>query len=255
MTTFYKIKETFQHNQSLDEIVSKLNHIVPTVMYSCIMRTANNVRKVICTVSIDDKYNTINKVDAIQIFVKGVTTGATVFLQPSLELMLDMYTPYVQSLAYKQYQHWQKYLEYEDLVQLCYLSMIKLYKHGYYLNDKLLYTTYIRDVLLSIRKRRTDYSVVSIEDKYGVDDSLSIADALEDTDYSNKMYDYESLQETLYIFNEVKDMIIDMIGERRFEQLFREYKDKTTTNSNRQMLTRIKREFNAQNITLDSFKK
>lgn len=254
MNILYKIKETFDKTTDLKDIEQVLDMLLEDKIYSYIVINNDDI-KCQFMMCVKDKYNTLSKQNVLQDIIKALSNNdRKVFGQPSLDIMIEMYEPYIRKLAHEQYEHWQ-FLEYDDLLQMCYLSLVKLYRKGYYLNNLILRTTYIRDVLLSIRKLRTDYTVISVEDKYGEDESLSIKDILEDTNYSNDIYDKEHLEEILYIFNEMKDIIIEMIGERRFDQLFREYKDKTTTASTRQTLNRIKRELASNNITMNSFRK
>lgn len=255
MNALYKIKHilTDTNEQSLTAVLNKL---IPDKMYSYIARKYDGGWKCQFTICTTDKYNTISKDIA---FHKLITTilcskNTIIYDQPSLDIMIEMYAPYVHSLAREQQRHWT-FLEYDDLVQMCYLSMIKLYNKGYYLNRHILYTTYVRDILLSIRKDRTDYDIVSIEDKYGKDDSLSISDTLEDTQFSQDRAEDERLNEIMYIFEEVKAMIIDEIGERRFEQLFNEYKNHVTTLNGQQTMFRLRRNFAKDNITMNSFRR
>ena len=254
MNGLFKIKHNVKHNINIEELTAVYNTIIPEKMYSYILRRSNDIWKCSFTVSTSDKYNLINKDTAFRNIISNITQRDIIFEQPPLEIMIELYTPYVRSLAYKQSQHWSQ-LEYEDLVQMCFLSMIKLYRKGYFLNKHLLETTYIRDVLLSIRKNRTDKDIVSIDSKYGKDESLTISDTLEDVAFTNKRDDDEYLAEILYIFNEVKEMIIEQIGERRFEQLFNEYKNKTTSTNGQQTMFRLRRSFAQNNITLNSFRK
>lgn len=253
MNAFYKIKETISTAISLRDFIDKLTRIMPEKMYSYLLRKNNDCWKCCFTVSTIDKYNTITHDDALLDIIKSFEVKQTIYGQPSLSVMIEVFTPYIRFLVNEQKSHWQQ-LEYEDLLQMCYLSLCKLYNKGYYINDLLLRTVFIRDVLLSIRKSRTEYTLVSIDNSYGKDDSLHIEDTLEDTYYADEQDNKEHLEEILYIFDKVKTAIIDMIGERRFDQLYREYKDKVTTNNGRQTLSRIKREFAKRNFTMNLFK-
>lgn len=256
MNGLYQIKHTIEHYEDEQILTTILNAIIPETMYSYILRKQNGKWKCKFTVCTSIEYNTINKDTAFRkiITVMLCSNANIVYDQPSLDIMIEMYTPLVHRLAHEQKQHWCN-LEYEDLVQMCYLSMIKLYRKGYYLNKSLLETVYIRDILLSIRKSRTDYEIVSINDTYGKDESLTVSDTLEDIKFANDRLDEENREEIMYIFNEVKDMIIDQIGERRFEQLFNEYKNRTTTTNGQQTMFRLRRSFAKDNITMNSFRR
>lgn len=256
MNVLYKIKHTVESSVDEQLLTSVLNSIIPDKLYSYILRKQDNIWKCQFTICTSEEYNTIDKDNAFRRIITTMlcTQKTMIYDQPSLDIMIEMYTPYVHKLAHEQYSHWT-FLEYEDLVQMCYLSMTKLYSKGYYLNRHLLRTTYIRDVLLSIRKDKTEYDIISIDNKYGKDESLSISDTLEDTKFSNDRAQDEHIAEIMYIFAEVKDMIIDEIGERRFEQLFNEYKNKVTTTNGQQTMFRLKRNFAKNNITMNSFRK
>lgn len=254
MTDLYKLKHVFSKDATHGEIISVLTELMPDNIYSFIVRR-NNGYKCQITLCNEDKYNTISKDEAMaKIFEAIISNKEIAYAQPSLDIQLELFQPYIHALAREQQHRWQ-YLEYDDLLQICYLSLTRLYRKGYYINNLLLRTTYIRDVLLHIRKSRTSYTVISIEDTYGKDDSMSIADTLEDVAYANEQSDKEQHSELLNIFDEVKNIIIGIIGERRFEQMYREYANKVTTNSTRQTVTKIKRNFNRNGITLKSFRR
>ena len=257
MNEIYAITRTFLTKHTDEDIAQELSSKLPDKICSYIVKKyTNEDNKLFCKFRICDKkkFNTLNKskvINDIQLF--RANTETILFGQPSLDIMIEMYTPYVAKLAANQHERWQQ-LDYEDLIQMCYLSMIKLYRKGYYLNDSLLKTTFIRDVLLHIRKQRTDYKIISLNSFLNDDDSISVADTLEDTEYSNKLENKELFEENMYIFNKVKQHIIEQFGERRFEQLLREYGNKTTSNATRQMLVHIKRNFDKLHITIDTYR-
>lgn len=254
MNAFYKIKHNISLNMSSQDIVNMLIEDMPNKMYSYLLKRTETYWKCHFTISTVEEYNTIDKNTAIVNIIQQIDIKQTIHDQPSLSLMLEIFTPYIHSLVYEQSLRWQQ-LEYEDLLQMCYLSLCKLYNKDYYINSYLLRTTFVRDVLLSVRKQRTDYTIISIDNTYGKDDSLTIDDTLEDTRFRDEQDNKEHLEEIKCIFNAVKDVIVNLIGERRFDQLYREYKDKTTTNNGRQTLARIKREFNKKGFTLESFRR
>lgn len=254
MNAFNKITKNIPLDTDIVSLSTILSEIIPDKMYSYLLRKTNTHWNCLFTISAIDKYNSITYDDALskiaKYFYNKTITG--IYEQPSLDIMYEVFLPYMHKLTRQQHLQWQ-FLEYEDLFQMCCVSLCKLHRKNYYIHRNLLKTTYFRDVLISIRKQRTDFKLISLDTMYGKDDSLRIEDTLEDISYLKQQDTSEHVDQVLQIFAQVKDLVIDMIGERRYEQLYREYASKNTTNAGRHTMRRLKSKFNNENITMRSF--
>ena len=67
--------------------------------------------------------------------------------------------------------------------------------------------------------------------------------------------DDEIREMNLEIFKEVRDVLVDMIGPRQFEQLFRDYSKGHTTTWSRRKMVSIKTKFEQEGLTRNAFNK
>ena len=177
--------------------------------------------------------------------------------QPDIEVMIEAYDPLVNKLAKQQNEHW-KCFEHEDLCQMCRLTMLKLYRKGYYIHKRLLYKSFNNDILMSLRHERDRPTIVSFEDTFyktasADSEKLLVADIVPDTELIEKE-ELELYEEnTRLIFEEVKEIIVELIGIRQFNELMRDYGNKHTTTWSRKCMQKIKNHFAKLGLTRKEF--
>lgn len=209
------------------------------------------------------EYNTINWLEASMTILDTIShkkneNSVLCFKQAPIELYIVLYEPMIEKMAKQASAQWPR-LEYEDLCQICKLCCVELYQKGYYLHKSLLWTTFKNKILEEVRPLKKRNSTVSLYDRSyddGKDSSnknLTIADTLVDMDSIYEEQDAANRDAELLIFEEVKDIIIDLIGPRQFDTLFRDYKNKHTTTTSRKILTKIKSYFASLGLTREDF--
>lgn len=164
--------------------------------------------------------------------------------QPSIEIVLQAYDPLVHKLARYQKDRWKQY-DYDDLCQTCRLVMIKLYRKGYYIHRRLLQRSFENELWMDVKKHRNEH-LVSFEDTFyrpisSSSEELVFADIVPDEEAIEKEKEKEQKEITLLIFNEVKDIIVEYIGIRQWDELMRDYGNNHTTSWSRKMLQKIKK--------------
>ena len=87
------------------------------------------------------------------------------------------------------------------------------------------------------------------------DCNVTIADMVPDTKLLDEQDDKENEEVMTQIITEVKDIIIDLIGPRQYDQLLREYANKQTTPWSRKLMYTIKAKLFDMGITIKSFNK
>ena len=260
-----KMLQEVPKDSDTNTIVSILGNSLANVekLYSYLVRRKENSYVIQFNLSQIDRYNTLDVVKSICEIVELIinddgTKGKVLgYNQPSLEIMLEAFEPLINKLAYKQHERWSQ-LEYEDLCQMCRLVIVRLHRKGYYLHKYIIEKAFNNDVLVSIRHDRDRPMVMSTEDVFykpasGSSETLLFADIIADTDIELKEYDKNVAEATLLIFEEVKDIVIDMIGIRQWNELFRDYSNKHTTAWSRKTMTKIKNEFEKQGLTRGKF--
>lgn len=212
-------------------------------------------------VSQNESYNTIAQEDV----VAGVAAKILKHLknekqsyvigykQPPLDKLLELYEPLVHTLATKQQQYWQQ-LEYEDLCQMCRLCICTLYKAGYYLHKTLIQRAFTNDVLMSIRKEKYTDKPLSLNRKVKYDDErVELMDLIPDTSMIEEIDEKHNDEDKLRILQEKRDLIIEEVGKRQYDQLVKAYSFGNTDARSRAIVNKLKNKFVAQGITENTF--
>lgn len=268
--TLNKISQKISVKSSDEEIVEQLEDVLLDLetVYSYLVYAKYKDEQLMgwlieYNVSQIDEYNTLVAEDIIYEILAQIKNSkekkvANVigYKQPSLELMLKLYDSLVKKLSLKQSERWTE-LEYEDAYQMCQYTMLKLYRKNYYIHKRLLERAYENDVLLFLRRNKDKPDTVSIDqivyDAGDDNEKLTIADMLPDTKAIEEQEDIEDQEVFNAIFAEVKDIIVELVGERQFEQLLRDYGQKHTTAWSRKKMQQIKEHLKKLGITWKSF--
>ena len=189
---------------------------------------------------------------------KKTTKRIVGYKQPSFDIMLELYTPLIRTLAKRACSEWTT-LEYEDAVSICQLTMLKLYRKGYYLHKYLLEKSFKNEILMSLRKTRYAPEMLSLDEimyDSGDDNQITLIDMLEDTSVTIEQEEREYQEQIHSMFMKMKEFIVDIIGERRFDQLYREYSNKTVSYASAMTMQRIQNKLKKLGIdksTLEAF--
>lgn len=247
----------------LNNVLSNHDKIYSYLIYAKYKQNTHNCWIIQLNVSQVDNYNTLLKCDVIKEIRehisnnKDTTKYVVAYNQPSVELMLDLYKPLALKLAMEQSEKWPC-IEYEDACSICNLTMIKLYKKGYYIHKRLLKRSFENAILMELRQERYRPDILSLEQvlfNNGDDEELRLVDMLPDT-ASELERERREEEEALYaMFNEVKRLLVDYMGERQFEQLLRDYGNKHTTSWSRKKMQQVKERFKKLGISRESFNK
>lgn len=257
----------FQHDIDISWDVTKITDCISTVLsefpkvYSLLIRKLQDNDSMIVlryAISETDKFNTIDK---SMIFAKvfeilnGLMDKPILgYIQPPLDLIVEIYDPLVHKLSTKQHRKW-KMIDYDDLCQICRLTLILLYNDGYYIHKSLLEKSFNNAVLQEVKKLSHEVNFVSFETQVEGEDmeKLTLEDTLHDVDEERKKQDEESEEISKMIFTEVKDILVDVMGERQFEQLFRDYANGHTSTWSRRKMQTVKNLFEQQGLTRRKF--
>lgn len=253
-----KIVITLDKDDTREQICKKLttsllmsqDKIYSYLIYSQYDHTTFKGWSIEYLVSQDEQYNTLNIEDCIFDIAKTVLKDKKLkehkyvigYKQPSLDVMCTLFEPCINKLANNVKQRWNN-LEYEDLCQTCKLVMCILYKKGYYIHKHLLEKSFINYVLMSLRKERDKPALVSLNDVFSKSegqDDITFEDKLIDYSELYEQQDKEDEEEYQQILEEERENVIDIVGQRRYDQLVREYGNNMTTGSGRMTVQKIK---------------
>lgn len=182
-----------------------------------------------------DEYNTISIgvmiTNILSSVSKDMRQGIFCYGQPPLPILINVLQPLIHRLALIQHRRWKRYL-YDDLVQLCSCKLCELYNKGYYIHKALLKRTFENSIYQMLRKEPRDITFISSDAHVkSSDDTLSIADMILDTEKENEVYDKEESEMLDQLLTEQKELLIKILGERQYNQLLREFRTKTISNT------------------------
>lgn len=254
-----------------DEIKSQLRAVLDELetIYSYLIYAKYKAEKLVCwqieyTVSQTDKYNTLHSsvvIDEIFAILKESNekkvSNVIGYKQPSLDIQIRLFEPLINKLALKQCHRWPQ-LEFDDACQICKMTMLNLYRKGYYLHPTLVERCYNNDILVSIRKDKNKPEIVSIDKVIhhdGDNSPLTIGDMLPDTAAEEEAEQKDEEDFVKLVFSQVKEIIVELIGERQFDQLMRDYGNKHTTSWSRKKMQQLKDKFKQMGINWESFNK
>lgn len=260
-----KVYLSLDRDYDSQEITDIVVDLVDCNLYSYFVgrKDDNIVIKVVISAVVE--FNTLNKDESIERITDNITeymmtlsdAKCICFGQPPIELLIELYQPMIQKMSHKIGYYWRQF-EYDDLVQIGNMVMVKLYQKGYYLNKSLIWTAFNNDILVQCRKFKDKPITVSIYDNTNSDikldsEELTYGDMIEDESYKQEKESEDEQQLEKYIFEQVKEIVIDKIGQRQWDQLWRDYGKGHTTNSTRAVMRRIKVYFNGLGLTRQDF--
>ena len=215
-------------------------------------------------ISQTDEYNTLKSEIVIEeIFnllkesSEKKVSGVIGYKQPPLDVQLILFEPLINKLASRQVSMWNQ-IEFEDACQICKMTMLNLYLKGYYLHKTLIERCYNNDILSMLRREKNKPEIVSIDKiirKDGNNNPLTVGDMVPDYKLieENEQKEYDEFIQI--VFSQVKEIIIELIGERQFEQLMRDYGNRHTTSWSRKKMQQLKSKFSQMGINWSSFDK
>lgn len=253
----FEVSQTISSQLSKENILQQLNialrempKIYSYLVYANYKDSALVSWTIKYSINETSQYNTLTNTtviaDVYDILLHDKKTNKRIigYKQPSIEIMLELYTPLIRTLAKRACSEWTE-LEYEDAISICQLTMLKLYRKGYYLHKHLLEKSFKNEILMSLRKKRYAPETLSLDDimyDSGDDTQITLIDMLEDTSITIEQEERDHQEQVHDAFIKMKDLIVDMIGERRFDQLYREYSNKTVSHASAMTMQRIKKE-------------
>lgn len=264
-----KLVQRISVNHTDEEIKSQLHTVLDELetIYSYLIYAKYKAEKLVCwqieyTISQIDKYNTLHSCIVVEeIFAilkesnEKKVSNVIGYKQPSLDIQIRLFEPLINKLALKQIQRWPQ-IEYEDACQICRMTMLNLYRKGYYLHPTLVERCYNNDILSSIRRDKNKPEIISIDKVVhhdGDNTPLTIGDMLPDTQAEEDADRQDNEEFIQLVFGQVKEIIVELIGERQFEQLMRDYGNKHTTSWSRKKMQQLKDKFKQMGINWESF--
>lgn len=248
--------------KSTDEILDGARNVLgpnQLWLYSYFVNRGDVYYTISYRVSDDDDCNNILLSDALGVIVDNVIHDpgdkkVICFGQPTIDLMVKTYRPAIEKLALTELNRWSQYriFDFDDMCQIGYLCMCELYNKGYYLHYQLIKRTFQNRILEEMRRHQNDPSLSSLEDELrktsNVDgERLTLADVIRSEEEDTGVEDAKEL------FEAVKEYLIKIMGPRQFEQLFKAYSKESTSQSDRDLMSKVRTILKQRGYTRDNF--
>ena len=240
-------------------LLSEIDAIYSVIVY---YKQEEKVFVVQYNIAENDDYNTVKTqdvVDKVNRCIEDYDGNERVagYIQPPIEICLEVYNPLVLKLAKRQYRL-SRYFDEEDYAQMCRLVMIRLHKKGYYINKRLLEKAFNNEVLMALRRVRSAPIILSFEDTFftplsNSSEKLLVADTIEDASLREEEENARISEAERLIFEEVKDIIVDKIGIRQWNELVRDYTHEHTTSWSQKKMHEVKHYMKSLGLTRKDF--
>lgn len=253
-------KNRNNHEKLLHDLLDKYNYL-----YSYIVYDKKEYWQVDILYSKTKQYNTIPANKLIEEVIKSETVhdkslqlsnNICTYCQPPLEILLVTYKPLIYKLAVQQHQYWPQ-VELEDLLQMCNMRICVLYQQGYYIHKNLLTRSFVNDVLMFLRPDKRKPRVDSLDQMLMSTDgenNVTLVDTIEDEHAQDELNEIIDEADGITVEQEIKNKMLEVIKEfitpRMYDQLLREYGNKTTSNNTRVMVNRLKSQLKDLGITV-----
>ena len=194
-------------------------------------------------VSETDANNTITVCEAVEQILSQILSDKLDknhkmigFALPPLELMLELYEPFIKKYSNILASQWK--LEMEDVSQICKMVFCILYNNKYYIHKNLLVKSFTNEVLKYVASERDCPGLVSIDDAlyYDSDNTLiTYGDIIPDD-----KNDYEDMEQKELI-EQKKKSIISVCGQRTYDMLLKDFEVGTVSYYSNTILKRLKK--------------
>lgn len=211
-------------------------------------------------VSQTDRFNTLDVGCAITNIVtaaadNNASHGIIGYDQPTLAILVEVLAPLVNSLVNREAKRWRQF-SHDDLTQTCYMCLCELYRKGYYIHKSLLRRAFTNTLYYKLRKSPRDIVIVSLTAPvHDTDDLLTVQDTIPDVDEEYEREDCENREVVDRILSEQREIIINLIGKRRYDDLLREWRSKTVTNASSATVDRLRKKLIAAGYSPEQWKK
>lgn len=242
-------RDTIDVEQLIVSAFSDIEYIYSYIVYAKYKQGKLQYWQVDFMLSQHDKYNCHNILDVAkrvaamtELSVVNETRKILGYEQPGPEILLKVYEPLVKRLAQEEHNRWN-YLDFEDLLQMCRLVIMRLYRNGYYIHKSLVKRAFTNEVLLHIRKDKNKPIIVSIEESMynnSSDNDISILESIIDESSLLEQEEFIEQDELDKLNARQRQLIVDKIGQRQYDQLVREYGNKMTTSWSRKTIQTLK---------------
>ena len=247
-----------------EDLLTKAACLFNTKVYNLIVTKDKDKHKLTFNVCSIDTYNDILIDDnLINTIINKCTENKNNFVQyweqpKDISKILKLYKPFIINFAKIVYDKWSNYIEYEDILQDIYLTMIELHNKNYFLNKYIIKKSYLNKLYMKFRPlHKGKYNVISYEKELNKDEDIKLYDILPDTEFEILQSKKEQSAFNKSVLQNIDILVLKYVSERNWEQCKKAYITQTTGSNIQTIKTmqRVRHLLKQFNINLETFLK
>ena len=173
------------------------------------------------------------------------------YIQPSLEQWLQVFQPFLKSIATRMHTQYEEIIpDKDEVISILYLTIVKLYNKGYYLHKQLIKKSFMNELNLECRKLKHLNECDSLDDTIGTDDDgkdIVLYDKIseaESTEWARQALVYTEKDYKSDLYEKLKARMLEDMSELQFERILIQLKSGTIDRSTSYKLDKYRQIFN-----------
>ena len=173
------------------------------------------------------------------------------YVQPPIEQWLTIFRPLLMTMVTKVQSRYENIIpDRDELISILYLTVMKLYRQGYYLHKTLIQKSYINNLNMECRKLRGLSITDSIDAPVSEDDNgepITLLDQIADPDASEwlrKICEDTDEDRRQDLFKRIKSRMLEDMSELQFDRIMIQLKSNTVDRSTSYKLDKYRQIFN-----------
>ena len=173
------------------------------------------------------------------------------YVQPPVDQWLEHFKPLLAKMVTKAYPTYRNLIpDKDELTSILYLTVMKLYRAGYYLHQTVIYKAFINDLNMECRKLKGIPLTDSLDTPVGEDDdgkTITLLDQIADpdaTEWAKSTSTYTAKDYWDDLFERIKTRMLQDMSELQFDRILIQLKTQTVDRSTSYKLDKYRQMFN-----------
>lgn len=186
-----------------------------------------------------------------ELFMHDEPPNKVRYVQPPIEQWLQAFRPLLLKMVTKVHPRYEKLMpEKEELISILYLTVMKLYRKGYYLHQTLIQKSFVNELNMACRQLKGLPLTDSLDAPTGKDDDgkvITLLDQIIDPDATRWAHSCNNYTESDYwqdMYERIKTRMLQDMSELQFDRIMIQLKTNTVDRSTSYKLNKYRQIFN-----------
>lgn len=185
--------------------------------------------------------------DIATYFCKNWYEGIITYIQPQLEQWIQLFRPLLFSMVEKVYPVYQKLIpDKQDILSTLYEVIIILYNKGYYLHNRLIYSSLIHNLNKQIRKSKNFQDMKSFDEPISNRSDDTLADVIPDPNSCLDILEDQEYWQS--IFDTIKEEMLKEISQLSFDRILLQLEYKCVDTQTAKFIAKYRQKYNPNYI-------